>query len=58
MTRDEYECLQAIRFDLPIISEWPVWVTLINRGWIVHVAPLGARFVATPAGEQALREYR
>lgn len=61
MTREQYECLQALRFGLPISSTWLVWNELINRGWITQPVPgvvvSTAEFILTPLGEQALREF-
>lgn len=64
MTRDDYECLQALRFGLPISAEWPTWFRLINAGWIGKPAHLAdqrlamAEFILTDAGEQALRAFQ
>lgn len=64
MTRDEYECLQALRFELPISADWATWLRLINAGWLAkpaHLADLRlamSEFIVTEAGEQALREFR
>lgn len=59
MTRDEYECLQALRFGLPILSTFDVWIRLINLGWITSPAyvdsiPTMTELVLTAEGETAL----
>lgn len=62
MTRDEYECLQALRFGLPIKTTDQVWFGLINKGWILPPTLVTSfrvtEFIISDAGEQALGEFR